>query len=92
MSHQQIQPVPVHEETGIMGPYNKLNGRINIVEQPSTDILFRMQEKIGIKNVEKETKSPLNLLLNTLNHIKNKNQLLIFPLTVITLIVKLHLT
>jgi hypothetical protein len=59
MSHQQIQPVPIHEETGIMGPYNKLNGRINIVEQPSTDILFRMQEKIGIKNKATEFREAL---------------------------------
>ena len=38
-------------------------------------------EKIGINNEDKETKSPLNLLLNTLNHMKNRNQLLIIPLT-----------
>ncbi len=36
-------------------------------------------EKIGIKDLNKETKSPFKLLMNTLNHIKNKNQLLIIP-------------
>jgi hypothetical protein len=38
-------------------------------------------EKIGIKNLDKQLKSPLNLLLNTLNHMKNINQQLIIPLT-----------
>jgi hypothetical protein len=36
-------------------------------------------EQIGIKDLNKETKSPLKLLMNTLNHIKNKSQLLIIP-------------
>lgn len=38
-------------------------------------------EKIGITNLNIEVKSPLSLLMNTLKHIKNKNQLLIIPLT-----------
>jgi hypothetical protein len=38
-------------------------------------------KKIGL-NVSKEAnQSPINLLINTIRHIKNKNQLLIIPLT-----------
>jgi hypothetical protein len=40
-------------------------------------------DKIGLNDNQqrKENKSPINLLVNTLKHIKNKNQLLIIPLT-----------
>jgi hypothetical protein len=37
-------------------------------------------KQIGLES-KKQTKSPLNLLLNTIKHIKNSNQLLIIPLT-----------
>lgn len=38
----------------------KLNGRINIVEPPSPNILFKMQEKIAIKNKATEYREALN--------------------------------
>lgn len=37
-------------------------------------------KQIGLES-KKQTKSPLSLLLNTIKHIKNPNQLLIIPLT-----------
>ena len=46
-------------------------------------ILFFLDnyKQIGISNEDKELRSPINLLINTIKHIKNKNQLLIIPLT-----------
>jgi len=37
-------------------------------------------QQIGLES-KKQTKSPLHLLLNTIKHIKNTNQMLIIPLT-----------
>ena len=37
----------------------RYNGRINIVSQPSTDIVFKMQEKIAIKNKTSEYREGL---------------------------------
>ena len=30
--------------------YDKLNGRVNLIDQPSTDAMFKMQERVAIKN------------------------------------------
>ena len=38
-------------------------------------------KKIGLTVSKEANKSPINLLVNTIRHIKNKNQLLIIPLT-----------
>lgn len=43
--------------------------------------LIDSYEKIGLENSKEEKKSPINLLINTLRHLKNKKQLLIIPLT-----------
>jgi hypothetical protein len=48
MSYQPIVPVPINNNDLIIGDQH--NGRVNIIENPSTDILFKMQEKIGIRN------------------------------------------
>ena len=48
MSYQPIVPVPINNNDLIIGDQH--NGRVNIIETPSTDILFKMQEKIGIRN------------------------------------------
>jgi hypothetical protein len=37
-----------------------LNGRINLIDQPSTDVMFKMQEKIGLKNKTTEFREALN--------------------------------
>ncbi|CAF0796002.1 unnamed protein product [Brachionus calyciflorus] len=37
--------------------------------------------KLGLKHSKEEQKTPVELLVNTLRHIKNKNQILIIPLT-----------
>ena len=36
---------------------DKYNGRVNIIEQPSPDVQFKMQERLAIKN--KTTESAL---------------------------------
>jgi hypothetical protein len=38
----------------------RYNGRVNIIEQPPTDIMFRMQEKIAIKNKTTEYREALD--------------------------------
>jgi hypothetical protein len=38
----------------------RYNGRVNIIEQPPTDIMFRMQEKIAIKNKATEFREALD--------------------------------
>ena len=38
-------------------------------------------KKIGLTVSKKANQNPVNLLINTIRHIKNKNQLLIIPLT-----------
>lgn len=38
-------------------------------------------KSIGLKHSKEEQKSPIKLLVNTVNHMKNKHQLLIIPLT-----------
>jgi len=49
MSYQQLQPVPINTmQTSILT--NSNNGRVDIIQYPSTDVLFKMQEKIGIRN------------------------------------------
>ena len=44
-------------------------------------IFLDSYKKIGIVNQLKEKKSPLNLLINTIKHLKHKKQILIIPLT-----------
>ncbi len=44
-------------------------------------IFLNTYKQIGMKPSQKEFGSPLHLLANTIKHIKNKNQLLIIPLT-----------
>lgn len=43
--------------------------------------LIDSYEKIGLEHSKEENKNPLKLLVNTLRHLRNKNQLLIIPLT-----------
>jgi hypothetical protein len=49
----------------------EVNGRINLLEQPSTDVIFKMQEKIALNNKPTEYREALsgiwenNLLGNT---------------------------
>ena len=38
-------------------------------------------KKIGLSVSRETNQNPVNLLINTIRHIKNKNQLLIIPLT-----------
>jgi len=58
MSYRNINPVSVNENSQIIG--DKHNGRINLIEQPSTNVLFQMQEKIGVRNKATEFREALN--------------------------------
>jgi hypothetical protein len=57
MSYKDINPVPVNDNSHIIGP--AYNGRVNLIEQPSVDVLFAMQEKIGIRNKATEFREAL---------------------------------
>jgi hypothetical protein len=63
MSYKDIYPDPVNNESNTISP--KYNGRINLIEQPNTDIMFKMQEKIGIKNKTTEFREALNGIWET---------------------------
>jgi len=63
MSYKNIYPVSVDENSQIIG--DKFNGRINLIEQPSTNVLFQMQEKIGIRNKATEFREALNGIWET---------------------------
>jgi hypothetical protein len=51
------QPVPVDTQNTILS--NTMNGRVNIVSEPSFDIRFRMQERIAVKNKTTEYREAL---------------------------------
>ena len=44
-------------------------------------LLLDTYKKIGLDSLKKEEKNPVQLLVNTLRHLRNKRQLLIIPLT-----------
>ena len=50
MSYKNIFPVSIHDNNNSIIQQKQYNGRVNIVENPSTDILFKMQEKIATRN------------------------------------------
>lgn len=52
-----------NEDAMIVTP--KYNGRINLIDQPNTDVLFKMQEKIGLKNKATEYRDALNGIWET---------------------------
>jgi phosphopantetheine adenylyltransferase len=37
-----------------------LNGRVNIIEQPTTDIIFKMQERVSVKNKTTEYRNAVS--------------------------------
>jgi hypothetical protein len=63
MSYSNIKPVSIDEPSQIIG--DKYNGRINLIEQPSTNIMFQMQEKIGIRNKATDFREALNGIWET---------------------------
>jgi hypothetical protein len=63
MSNTNINPVSVGDNSQIIG--KQYNGRVNIIEQPSTNVLFQMQEKIGIRNKATEFREALNGIWET---------------------------
>uniref|UniRef100_A0A6C0B7T4 Minor capsid protein P8 central region domain-containing protein n=1 Tax=viral metagenome TaxID=1070528 RepID=A0A6C0B7T4_9ZZZZ len=57
MSYKDINPVSIDDNSHIIGP--TYNGRINLIEQPPTEVLFAMQEKISIRNKATEFREAL---------------------------------
>jgi len=54
-------PLEIYENQQIISP-DRYNGRINIIEPPSPDIRFKMQEKIAINNKSTEYREgPLDM-------------------------------
>lgn len=57
MSYKDINPVSIDEKSQIIG--SNFNGRVNLIEEPSVDVLFAMQEKIAIRNKATEFREAL---------------------------------
>jgi hypothetical protein len=57
MSYKDINPVSINDNSHIIGPVH--NGRVNLIEQPDTSVLFSMQEKIAIRNKATEFREAL---------------------------------
>ena len=49
MSYQKIRPEIIDSPNNILN-LDKYNGRVNILETPNSDVVFKMQEKIALKN------------------------------------------
>jgi len=49
MSYQKIHPEIIDSPNNILNLDN-YNGRVNILETPNPDVVFKMQEKIALKN------------------------------------------
>lgn len=63
-SNSQLKPEPIDYTSKILN-LDRYNGRVNIVESPSTNILFKMAEKIELKN---KPTSYENALTGNLEH------------------------
>jgi hypothetical protein len=58
MSYAKILPDNVDNINKIMND-ERYNGRVNVLESPSTDVMFKMQEKISVKNKTSEYREAL---------------------------------
>jgi Family of unknown function (DUF5761) len=54
----RIQPVGINHQTSILD-MGRVNGRVNILEPESPDAVFKMQEKIAIRNKSTEYREAL---------------------------------
>jgi hypothetical protein len=63
MNYKELYNDNLNDKSKTLAP--KYNGRINIIEQPNTDVLFKMQEKIGLKNKTTEYRDALNGIWET---------------------------
>jgi hypothetical protein len=59
-----LQPTSIESKNMILSENTSI-GRINILEEPSPEIRFRMQERIAIKNKTSEYREALNGTLET---------------------------
>jgi hypothetical protein len=59
MWNQKLNPDPIDNVNRILD-MQRYNGRVNIAEFPSSDIVFKMQEKIAIKNKTSEYREALD--------------------------------
>ena len=64
MSVQKLSVVPT-DYNGMIINSNEYNGRVNIMDAPSTNVVFQMQERIGIKNKATEYREALTGIWET---------------------------
>lgn len=55
----KIIPVTINNDNQILD-YEKINGRVNLLEEPSPEILFKMQERVAVKNKTSQYREALN--------------------------------
>lgn len=58
MSFQKLSVVPVNYNNMIINS-DEYNGRVNIMDTPSTNVIFSMQERVGLKNKPTEYREAL---------------------------------
>ena len=64
MPFQRLAPVPTEYNDMIINS-NEYNGRVNIMDTPSTNIIFDMHERIAVKNKTTEYRGALTGELET---------------------------
>lgn len=55
----KIIPVTINNDNQILD-YEKINGRVNLLEEPSPEVLFKMQERVAVKNKTSQYREALN--------------------------------
>jgi hypothetical protein len=63
MNYNELYNDKTKEDSNLVAP--TYNGRINLIDQPNTDVLFKMKEKIGLKNKATEYRDALNGIWET---------------------------
>jgi len=63
MSYKDLYPIATKDEF-LITP-KEYNGRINLIKTPTTDIIFKMQEKISLKNKATEYRDALTGIWET---------------------------
>jgi len=82
----KIIPVTINNDNQILD-YEKINGRVNLLEEPSPEVLFKMQERVAVKNKTSQYREALNIgvtrtisgfamIIMSLKMLLSKNQLL----------------
>jgi|UniRef100_A0A6C0ARK6 hypothetical protein len=65
MSQSTFEPNSINNYSSRILVPDEYNGRVNIFDQPATDMMFKMQEKIAVKNKATEYREALDGVLES---------------------------